>query len=104
MNFARPAAATSRNHSFRSGASENESPPAHYTERRTLEQLKMAAKQTPNPFNHPNTVVGEEQVALKLPETKTRKEPQMEVQGMTERASTSHNLGEETKGLKSFDR
>ena len=64
----------------------------------------MAAKQTPNPFNHPNTVVGEEQAASKLPETKTAKKPQMEVLGMTERASASHNLSEETKGFKGFDK
>ena len=115
MNFARPGANTSRNHSFRSGTSEHESPPTTlFTERRTIEQLEMAAKQSPTPFNHPNTVVGhlsttarvgQEQSASRLPETKTRKEPQMEILGgMTERASTSHNLNEETKGLKGFDK
>ena len=76
MNFARPGAATSRNHSFRSDAPENESPQTHYTERRTIQQLEKVAKQTPSPFKHPNTVVGQQeqqQVALKLPETMTAK-------------------------------
>ena len=62
------------------------------------------AKQTPSPFKYPNTVVGQQQrVALKLPETKTAKKVPMETLGLTERAQTSHNVNEETKGLKGFD-